>query len=80
MDAKLEAGHLLSIIVTHTIHYFLNKILINLMENNVVISFIKSEIISSLSNDKTEDRSKQYSANRSTGGKGEHSTNMKLEH
>ena len=53
MDAKLEAKYLLSTKVAHTIHYFLNKILINLMENNVVISFIKSEIISFLFNDKT---------------------------
>jgi len=48
------------------------------MENNVVISFIRSEITSSLSNDKSEERSKQYSAFRSTGGKGEHSMNMKF--
>jgi len=78
LDDKLEAGHLLSIKVTYTIHYFLNKVLINLMENNVITSFIKSEIISCLSHDKTAGRSKQYSAFRSNGGKGEHSTNMKL--
>ena len=78
MDAKLEAKYLLSTKVAHTIHYFLNKILINLMENNVIISFIMSEIISFLFNDKTASRSKQYSAFRSTGGKGEHSMNMKL--